>query len=191
MSAITPESINPLTLPSLPLTERCLLLSVSAIYFCLSESGEVLYIGKSDNIARRWRQHHHYCHLEIRGDVKLGWLLVSERNLLSSLEHALIRYFKPLLNNQIACFGRGYADNSTIMSRVVELRKQLDLTQRQLAAMVGVTETTIRNWENNRSGVKWFERIAKLCEASQCIRDKLFEYKSVERGEVDNCSLHY
>jgi len=72
------------------------------------------------------------------------------------------------------------------VSRVAELRKQLDLTQRQLAEMVGVTETTIRNWENNRSGVEWFERIAKLCEALQCTPDKLFEYKSVEKGEVDN-----
>jgi putative transcriptional regulator len=72
------------------------------------------------------------------------------------------------------------------VSRVAELRKQLDLTQRQLADMVGVTETTIRNWENNRSGIEWFERIAKLCEALQCTPDKLFEYKSIERGEIDD-----
>lgn len=62
------------------------------------------------------------------------------------------------------------------VSRVAELRKKLDLTQRELADLVGVTETTIRNWENNRSGVEWFERIAKLCGALQCNPKDLFNY---------------
>lgn len=65
------------------------------------------------------------------------------------------------------------------VSRVAELRKRLSLTQRQLADSVGVTETTVRNWENNRSGVEWFERIAKLCEALQCSPNELFEYLEV------------
>jgi putative transcriptional regulator len=67
------------------------------------------------------------------------------------------------------------------MSRVAELRKKLDLTQRQLAEAVGVTETTIRNWENNRSGIEWFERVAKLCKALNCNPKELFGY--VEAGE--------
>jgi transcriptional regulator with XRE-family HTH domain len=66
-----------------------------------------------------------------------------------------------------------------IVSHVAELRKSLGLTQRQLADIVGVTETTIRNWENNRSGVEWFERIAKLCNALQCTPNDLFGYKKV------------
>jgi len=67
-----------------------------------------------------------------------------------------------------------------LASRVAKLRKRLNLTQRQLAEMAGVTETTIRNWENNRTGVEWFERTAKLCRALQCKPDELFEHKSVE-----------
>lgn len=70
------------------------------------------------------------------------------------------------------------------MSRVADLRKRLNLTQRQLADMVGVTETTVRNWENNRSGVEWFERIARLCNVLQCDPTDLYELKSVEDGEV-------
>ena len=67
------------------------------------------------------------------------------------------------------------------VSRVGELRKKIDLTQRQLAEMVGVTETTIRNWENNRSGVEWFERVSRLCEALKCSPNELFGY--IEAGE--------
>jgi transcriptional regulator with XRE-family HTH domain len=66
-----------------------------------------------------------------------------------------------------------------IVSHVAELRKTLGLTQRQLADIVGVTETTVRNWENNRSGVEWFERIAKLCNALQCTPNDLFGYKKI------------
>ena len=66
------------------------------------------------------------------------------------------------------------------VSRVALLRKQLNLTQRELADLVGVTETTVRNWENNRSGVDWFERIAKLCDALKCQPNELYEVKEVD-----------
>ncbi|WP_414569429.1 helix-turn-helix transcriptional regulator [Nostoc sp. CCY 9925] len=71
------------------------------------------------------------------------------------------------------------------MSRVAELRKRLDLTQRELADLVGVTETTVRNWENNRSGVEWFERIAKLCDALRCTPNDLFGYQQIGENEED------
>lgn len=66
------------------------------------------------------------------------------------------------------------------MSKVSELRKKAGLTQRQLADAVGVTESTIRNWENDRNGIDWFERIAKLCDALQCVPAELYEYRKVE-----------
>jgi len=69
------------------------------------------------------------------------------------------------------------------VSRVADLRKRLDLTQRQLADLVGVTETTVRNWENNRSGVEWFERISKLCIALECTPNDLFGYETVGESE--------
>jgi putative transcriptional regulator len=64
------------------------------------------------------------------------------------------------------------------VSKVAELRKRLNLTQRELALAVGVTEATIRNWENNRNGVDWFERVAKLCDLLQCSPSDLFEVQS-------------
>ena len=60
------------------------------------------------------------------------------------------------------------------MSQIAELRVALNMTQRQLAEAVGVTETTIRNWERNRNGVEWFVRVAKLCTALNCNPNDLY-----------------
>jgi transcriptional regulator with XRE-family HTH domain len=54
------------------------------------------------------------------------------------------------------------------VSRLTELRKNKNLTQRQLADLVGVDPSTIRNWERNRGGIEVFVRIAKLCEVLDC-----------------------
>jgi len=62
------------------------------------------------------------------------------------------------------------------VSNVANLRKARSLTQRELAAMVGVTEATIRNWENDRAGIDWFVRVAALCEALQCSPADLVRY---------------
>lgn len=72
------------------------------------------------------------------------------------------------------------------VSKVAELRKRLDLTQRELAIIVGVTETTVRNWENNRSGVEWFERLDKLCKALQCDPSDLYELEEIGEGKADD-----
>ncbi len=62
------------------------------------------------------------------------------------------------------------------VSKVAELRRELGLTQRQLADAVGVTESTISNWEKNRNGIEWFERVAKLCHALNCSPEDLIDY---------------
>ena len=59
------------------------------------------------------------------------------------------------------------------MSNVVKLRKKVGLTQRQLADLVGVTETTIRNLERSRHGMEQIERIVRLCEALKCSPEDL------------------
>lgn len=62
------------------------------------------------------------------------------------------------------------------MTKIADLRKELGLTQRQLADAVGVTESTISNWEKNRNGVEWFERVAKLCSTLKCEPNQLIDY---------------
>jgi len=69
------------------------------------------------------------------------------------------------------------------MSRVAELRRQADLTQRELANLVGVTESTIRNLENNRNGIEQIERVIKLCRALNCKPEDLISYVAISHND--------
>lgn len=65
------------------------------------------------------------------------------------------------------------------VSKVADLRKQKNLTQRQLADLIGVDPSTIRNWERDRGGVETFAKIAKLCEVLECVPTDLFAAEEV------------
>lgn len=69
------------------------------------------------------------------------------------------------------------------VSRVSLLRKQKSLTQRQLADLVDVDPSTIRNWERDRGGVETFAKIAKLCEILECSPNDLFEVQEIGEGD--------
>ena len=66
------------------------------------------------------------------------------------------------------------------MSRIAELRDEKGLTQRQVAAELGVDVSTVRNWEKNRDGIKMFVRVARLCRLFGCDPEDL--YKEGEEG---------
>lgn len=66
------------------------------------------------------------------------------------------------------------------MSKVAELRKNRNLTQRQLADLVGVDPSTVRNWERDRGGIETFAKIAKLCQVLNCDINELFDAQQVE-----------
>ncbi len=98
MTKIAPESIDFLNLPSLPLKSRKDLPNCQGIYFVISSQGTIQYIGCTKNLRRRWQQHHRLGQLEKYFDVKIAWLEVSESELLPEIEKALIKWFKPYLN---------------------------------------------------------------------------------------------
>jgi len=56
---------------------------------------------------------------------------------------------------------------------IADKRKQLKLTQQQLAKEVGVCVPTVRNWEAGREGARMFEIVAKLCKALNCSPEDL------------------
>ena len=89
--------INPLTLPSLPLSERKQLPSCSAIYFVM-QGDCVLYIGKTINLAQRLAAHNRKKQFASRGVIRIAWLECSDTGMLREIETALIEHFKPLLN---------------------------------------------------------------------------------------------
>ena len=60
--------------------------------------------------------------------------------------------------------------------RISKLREEQQLTQLELANQVGVTETTIANWERGRSGLEWLDRLIRLCAALKCTPEDLLSY---------------
>ncbi|MBE7379842.1 MAG: helix-turn-helix transcriptional regulator [Leptolyngbya sp. SIO1E4] len=72
-------------------------------------------------------------------------------------------------------------------SAIAALREQKNLTQLQLAQEVGVTETTIANWEKGRSGLEWIDRLIRLCAALECTPEDLIRYvPRIDEGEGHN-----
>lgn len=68
-----------------------------------------------------------------------------------------------------------------LISKIGELREKQGLTQRQIAMELGVTETTVANWERGRSGLDWIDRLNRLCKLLECNLDELIEYE--EEGD--------
>lgn len=64
------------------------------------------------------------------------------------------------------------------ISQIAALREQAGLTQRELALAVGVTETTVANWERGRSGLDWIERLIRLCHTLDCNLEDLITYEA-------------
>jgi transcriptional regulator with XRE-family HTH domain len=62
------------------------------------------------------------------------------------------------------------------VTRIAKLREDMGLTQRELAQLLEVTENTVANWENNRTGLEWIERVIKLCRLFECSPEDLLEY---------------
>ncbi len=62
--------------------------------------------------------------------------------------------------------------------RIAFLREKAGLTQLELSRLVGVTESTIQNWESGRTGTDHIDRIVKFCKALGCQVEELIEYVS-------------
>jgi transcriptional regulator with XRE-family HTH domain len=73
----------------------------------------------------------------------------------------------------------------SLISNIAQLREQAGLTQRELSLILGVTETTIANWERGRSGLDWIERLIKLCKALNCNLEDLITEESDGTGGSD------
>lgn len=96
LSNFNPRNLDIRSLPSVQLKERVLLPDISGVYFVYSV--DILYIGKTHNLRKRWISHHRTQQLEALGDVTISYLAVP-RILLSYIEDVSIEYFRPLLNN--------------------------------------------------------------------------------------------
>lgn len=70
------------------------------------------------------------------------------------------------------------------VSKISDLRDRAGLTQLELSQKIGVTETTIQNWEKGRAGLEQIVRVIKLCEALSCKPEDLLEYETSKDPQV-------
>ncbi|MDJ0897437.1 MAG: helix-turn-helix transcriptional regulator [Xenococcus sp. MO_188.B8] len=67
--------------------------------------------------------------------------------------------------------------NKIAKSKISELREKVGLTQLQLSKKLGITETTVQNWESGRAGLEQLERFVNLCKVLNCRAEDLIEYQ--------------
>jgi transcriptional regulator with XRE-family HTH domain len=67
--------------------------------------------------------------------------------------------------------------------RIALLREKAGLTQLELSRLVGVTESTIQNWESGRTGTEHIERIIRFCKALNCQVEDLIDYATETTDE--------
>jgi DNA-binding Xre family transcriptional regulator len=48
---------------------------------------------------------------------------------------------------------------------------------KEIADLISITESTIKNLENNRNGVELLARVAKLCAALKCTAQDLIDFE--------------
>lgn len=96
------ENIKLSELPSVYLLDKDNLPNCPAIYFVADSKGQVLYIGRTVNLASRWREHHRFNQLkrfDRKNRISISWMTCSnDLNTLSNLENSLINLYKPPLN---------------------------------------------------------------------------------------------
>lgn len=167
------SACEPLEFLSVAIEDIKNLPTTACVYLIRNGNGDILYVGKSENLNRRWKNHHKFASLIGEPSISISYLEVPQEKLYAA-EKALVSAFCPPLNEEKPVKG------------IAALRQNAGLTQLELAQLVGVTESTISNWEKGRNGLEWFERVAKLCKALNCSPDELIDYiEAVEDGSND------
>lgn len=92
---IIPKRVNPTLLPSVRLDNLEKLPEIAAIYFVLNDFEEVLYIGKTENIKRRWNSDNKK---ELLERTKITYFPIASADRLSEIETTFIKWFKPQYN---------------------------------------------------------------------------------------------
>jgi hypothetical protein len=100
MSGLNPLAIDIQDLPTVMFGERSRLPRMSAVYFALGVSDTVLYIGKTQDLWKRWRFHHRLQQLMDMGCLRIAWY-GAKRDILLTLEIPLIDAYKPPLNKRL------------------------------------------------------------------------------------------
>lgn len=96
---IDTDNFNINELPTLALSERSAFPNCVAVYLVLSNTRDVLYIGRTTSLVIRWRQHHLKDRLKVLGGVSIAWIECSVNESIV-IERQLIEKYQPRFNAQ-------------------------------------------------------------------------------------------
>lgn len=95
------EEVDPFTLPALFYADKLRLPKTGAVYILLNRiSGQVLYIGETQDLRVRWRKHHVTKRFEraTLAGLEIAWIDEHDYWPRYHLERALIKRLQPSLN---------------------------------------------------------------------------------------------
>lgn len=98
MSAVDPQRLDVLTLPSIEFFSRKRLPPVPAIYFVMDSLQYVRYIGQTNCLKKRWNGPNKPFNPEFV--ARISWLVVEQDEERRILERRFIRRFQPSHNHQ-------------------------------------------------------------------------------------------
>ena len=134
------KTIDPRSLPSVPLKSKNRLPEYAGIYFAIDSLSTIQYIGRSVNIRDRWRGHHRCNQLESMSGVKIAYLLIDAPELLDHIESALIEYFDPPLNNaRIEYKPQDSRNAENRLKKTIRIDRQVWEAAERLAAVQGIS----------------------------------------------------
>ena len=157
--SIDPKNIQVLQLPGVVLSQKKFLPKISSIYFVISNSKEIIYIGKAKNLYRRWGDHHLFERLKCQENITIAWLSVQNSDLLFEIETAMIKHFQPVFNKRqkhknepkppIVVADGWSAEGLARLAEIVK-QKRGDLTISQFSKLAGLSFGTVRDIETKQ-----------------------------------------
>ena len=182
MSALSPHNFDdPLRLPSLPLEWHKALPAVSGVYLVLNSDSQVLYVGQSGNLQKRWKKHHLKKQLLEMGGIRLAWIELPDVSSLDEKEFSLIQRLAPPFNQKTTLVKRRsqVPTGLTLHCRlpVLMAKRMPPLTQRQLAEDTKLSPTTINQLYRNKFTRVDVDTVDAICNYFGCEVGDLFVIK--------------
>lgn len=182
MSAIAPHNFDdPLKLPSLPLEWHKALPAVSGVYLVLNSDKQVLYVGQSGNLQKRWKKHHLKKQLLEIGGIRLAWIELPDISSLDEREFSLIQQLTPPFNQKTTLVKRRSQAPLGLtlhcLLPVLMAKKMPHLTQKQLAQDTNLSPTTVNQLYRNKFTRVDVATVDAICNYFDCKVGELFVIK--------------
>lgn len=123
---------EPLHLPFVNLDELKNLPSIRACYFVL-DNDKILYIGRTENLKKRWVSHHIMRNHDLPDSIKIAWYEALPFWSLEKMERSLIKDYRPKIN--VPC------KNENTVRLTVDVSQVTHLAFKQACIKQGVTMT--------------------------------------------------